>query len=80
MDKLSATTKFVALLISAGVVFAGAVAVVVTARADVGHLKTQITKLEARQATTEKDMREALGRVQLNLARICVAVEADCRD
>lgn len=58
-----------------------------TLKATVEHDSAQITKLESRVLELEKEyrkdlasMRDSLGVVQLNIARICQKVRADCHD
>jgi len=47
-------------------------------REKIGDLKDRITKLEETNAEAIAGMRNALGKVQLSLARICQQVKAEC--
>lgn len=55
-----------------------AVAAGASAQVRVSYLEDTVREVKSVQRTDDKEIRNALGKIQLNQAKICVAVSAKC--
>ena len=72
----SALLKIWPLLVAA----AGIIAAVARTEVALSYADERIQKLEERQVQASNDLRTSVQDLQLNIARICVKVEAGCRE
>ena len=62
------------------VVTAGIVAAAARAEVALSYANERIEKLEERQMANSQGLQESIKTLQLNVARICVKVQAGCRE
>ena len=62
------------------VVTAGIVAAAARAEVALSYANERIEKLEERQVANSQGLQESIKTLQLNVARICVKVQAGCRE
>ena len=62
------------------VVSAGIIAAAARTEVALSYANERIKKLEERQLTNSADLQESIKTLQLNVARICVKVQAGCRE
>ena len=62
------------------VVAAGIIASAARTEVALSYANARIKKLEERQLTNSAELQESIKTLQLNVARICVKVQAGCRE
>lgn len=62
------------------VVAAGIIASATRTEVALSYASERIKKLEERQLTNSAELQESIKTLQLNVARICVKVQAGCRE
>lgn len=62
------------------VVAAGIIASAARTEVALSYANERIKKLEERQLTNSAELQESIKTLQLNVARICVKVQAGCRE
>ena len=61
-------------------IIAGVIGAAARAEIELAHVNERVEKLEIKQDQLDREIRSSIGKIQLNIARICLRVDAGCQE